>query len=332
MNLGDSCASRPCMNNGTCQNVNGGYQCTCPSSFTGTQCETRNNIKLTCINNLSHLQVMSVHPIRVWTVLLVLPMVLVVFHVDVLRDIQVNVVKIKMVVVANLVRMVAFVLVHRMVVIPVNVVLDLKEPIVNKVCRWTYVDGILNILVFSSSWYMWCEESMYLWYLSEWSLWSSRISLFLSTWLFWKSLWKMFVIFIGSWRKIFLIDWSFFSFQYWIVWIVGKNVWMVVIVYNAHWVIMSVHAHIHTVDYVVNINVHPVRVKCVQSIHRYSIHLEHFFRRHECCRSTDYNHQFCISMFSEYLQQPWFMPTSWLWNRHPMLLFIGLVRFTMSIQ
>lgn len=57
-----------------------------------------------------------------------------VFHVNVIQDIQANVVKIKMVVVANLVRMVAFVLVHRMVVIPVNVVLDLKELIVNKVC------------------------------------------------------------------------------------------------------------------------------------------------------------------------------------------------------
>ena len=35
-----TCADEPCLNGGTCTDVTAGYQCTCTSGFTGTDCET----------------------------------------------------------------------------------------------------------------------------------------------------------------------------------------------------------------------------------------------------------------------------------------------------
>ena len=35
----DECQSQPCQNNGTCQNLAGGYLCNCKAGFNGTICE-----------------------------------------------------------------------------------------------------------------------------------------------------------------------------------------------------------------------------------------------------------------------------------------------------
>ena len=36
----DECQSQPCQNNGTCQNLAGGYLCNCKAGFSGFNCES----------------------------------------------------------------------------------------------------------------------------------------------------------------------------------------------------------------------------------------------------------------------------------------------------
>ena len=38
----DHCYDDPCLNNGSCINSPNGYNCTCPSEFTGVNCEGKN--------------------------------------------------------------------------------------------------------------------------------------------------------------------------------------------------------------------------------------------------------------------------------------------------
>lgn len=37
---GNDCDSSPCLNNGTCQDLYGEFNCYCPSGFTGKMCQT----------------------------------------------------------------------------------------------------------------------------------------------------------------------------------------------------------------------------------------------------------------------------------------------------
>ena len=39
----NECESNPCENGGTCIDMEGGYECTCESGFTGPACETGNS-------------------------------------------------------------------------------------------------------------------------------------------------------------------------------------------------------------------------------------------------------------------------------------------------
>ena len=36
----DECASAPCNNNGSCEDLTRGYRCTCEQGYTGVNCET----------------------------------------------------------------------------------------------------------------------------------------------------------------------------------------------------------------------------------------------------------------------------------------------------
>ena len=46
----DECASQPCKNNATCTDRVDGYNCICPPSFSGTQCEL--NVSMPSVKGL----------------------------------------------------------------------------------------------------------------------------------------------------------------------------------------------------------------------------------------------------------------------------------------
>ncbi|CAF4549886.1 unnamed protein product, partial [Rotaria magnacalcarata] len=47
LQLGDPCASQPCMNQGSCMRENGSFLCACPPGYSGSRCE----IQDPCQNN-----------------------------------------------------------------------------------------------------------------------------------------------------------------------------------------------------------------------------------------------------------------------------------------
>ena len=45
----DECGSNPCEHNGSCNDVVNGFQCDCQNGYSGTKCETGENIGILCI-------------------------------------------------------------------------------------------------------------------------------------------------------------------------------------------------------------------------------------------------------------------------------------------
>ena len=43
----DECVSNPCRNGGSCEDLPGGYKCSCPEGFTGQSCHSAGNARYT---------------------------------------------------------------------------------------------------------------------------------------------------------------------------------------------------------------------------------------------------------------------------------------------